>query len=787
MQTKLQKIANFGGPGNDTSFEQAFSSIVHSYIQDIAPTLLDYELGFQLLDRNEDDTKAVGLIGFKIGSQYMYIPAFYINNELKGHELLYIKNEDRFVPLKESWVNYLMNKKPKMLGNGVNRQMSNLGIRQPNYTRLRLPPNKIASARMPDWVHGFLPCYSALRLNPAAALPAGPNLQEFLKKAGRETLTALLKTASVLPNIARGIEKFHGLKMLDSVWQEIKAAEAKRQPTIFDKRATAPRKVLRKVGSLLNPHPVTTGALRIHTKVGAQTSLLPLALSDEQKEELWKIGVLIEDTRLDSDVSKLFKTQLRQTLTTPATSGIYDVLMRKSDDEYGMEKCIVLKAPYAGDGPSNWVTIINKDTKQWCNAPADAVYTSKQYPDSEWEEWVDGLSAVGKFTASRSVHVLVNVEGTAVSPFTVDKSVGSANGVQTYTVDYRDSNPYNDNQLLSGITRANSKHVKSCGKLQVDTHEESAPKGNEMTPKRSDPRKLRVLGDCLVVPDTFKHYTLHETEELPYGHDRDSDRGNYYASLRLGDMADVQTVLFKNAAALKVWSDGNEVEINGSRMSKMAGLIHMVQNIGLREGVAHEALHAAERHGAQHYYVKLADAYDMYNALQPGPGAPTIPEPEYGQQPLIYGGATPSMEPQPTQLPVDDMQTPNNYDQYDPTVDLQSWQLAQDAAANGQQDVFDTATIGSLLKIHHDDAMIDELLPGLMDGLDKAGRLLFLFYAHNDKFEERYGKTEMPELEDSLRTTFEDLGDLCLYLKQKTIESSGEDSFEVNLDDMSEG
>lgn len=788
MQTKLQKNANFGGPGNDASFEQAFSSITHSYIQDIAPTLLDYELGFQLLDRNEDDTKAVGLIGFKIGSQYLYIPAFYINNELKGHELLYIKNEDRFVPLKESWVNYLMNKKPKMLGNGVNRQMSDLNIRQPNYTRLRLPPNKIASARMPDWVHGFLPCYSALRVHPAAALPASPSLPEFLKKAGRETLTALLKTASVLPNVARGIERFHGLKMLEEVWQEIKTAEEAKRQTLLDARPTgkkAPRKILNKLGSLLSPHPITTGALRIHTKVGAQTSLLPLALSDMQKEALWKIGVLIEDTRLDADVSKLYKTQLRQTLCAPPTSGIYDVLMRDSSDEYGMEKCIILKSPHSAEGPSNWVTIIRKDNKKWCNAPADEVYTSKQYPDSEWEEWVDGLAKAGKFSASRSVHVLVNKEGEAVSPFTVDKSIGSANGLQTYTVDFRDSNPYSDNKLLTGITRANSQHMKSHGKLQIDVHEESAPEDNPMTPRRSDPRKIRVLEGCLVVPDTFKHYTLHETDELPYGARDESDRGNYYASLRLGDMTDVQTALFKHAAALKVWSDGNEVEINGSRMSKMAGLIHMVQNIGLREAVAHEALQDAELRGTQHYYVKLADAY---NRLQPGPGAPTIPDPEYGQEPMIYGGATPSMEPQPQQIPIDDMQTPSqNSEYYDPTVDLQSWQLAQDAAAAGQQDVFDTATIGSLLKIHHDDAMIDELLPGLMDGLDKAGRLLFLFYAHSDKFEDRYGKTEMPELEDSLRTAFEDLGDLCLYLKQKTIESAGEDSFEVNLDDMSEG
>ena len=39
-----------------------------------------------------------------------------------------------------------------------------------------------------------------------------------------------------------------------------------------------------------------------------------------------------------------------------------------------------------------------------------------------------------------------------------------------------------------------------------------------------------------------------------------------------------------------------------------------------------------------------------------------------------------------------------------------------------------------------------------------------------ESFEERYGKTHVPELEDMLRNSFEDIGDLLLDLKQKTIE-----------------
>jgi hypothetical protein len=44
-----------------------------------------------------------------------------------------------------------------------------------------------------------------------------------------------------------------------------------------------------------------------------------------------------------------------------------------------------------------------------------------------------------------------------------------------------------------------------------------------------------------------------------------------------------------------------------------------------------------------------------------------------------------------------------------------------------------------------------------------------MFYWHNEEFEDRYGKQDLPELEDSLRNAFETLGDLTLFLMEKTV------------------
>jgi hypothetical protein len=77
--------------------------------------------------------------------------------------------------------------------------------------------------------------------------------------------------------------------------------------------------------------------------------------------------------------------------------------------------------------------------------------------------------------------------------------------------------------------------------------------------------------------------------------------------------------------------------------------------------------------------------------------------------------------------------------------------------------------------------MIDRYLGDLVKGLDRIGRLLFNFYWHNERFAERFGDNEIPELEDSLRNSFEGLGDLVLFLKQKSVDPYPEEATAVDL------
>src|SRR6185369_2181582 len=168
------KTAELGGE-QDAQFEQAFSNLAHAYIKDKAPSLLDYEVGFQLIDRNQDNTKAIGVCGFKVGNQWLLAPTFFLKGDLKGHELMYVKNDDMFVPMKENWLNDFLNRKPNVLGTSVNRNLSQIGVMAPHLYQLSRSPNKFASAvsaeekqlalkfgAMSDWAKEAMPTLAYL-------------------------------------------------------------------------------------------------------------------------------------------------------------------------------------------------------------------------------------------------------------------------------------------------------------------------------------------------------------------------------------------------------------------------------------------------------------------------------------------------------------------------------------------------------------------------------------------------------------------------------------------------
>jgi len=111
-------------------------------------------------------------------------------------------------------------------------------------------------------------------------------------------------------------------------------------------------------------------------------------------------------------------------------------------------------------------------------------------------------------------------------------------------------------------------------------------------------------------------------------------------------------------------------------------------------------------------------------------------------------------------------------------------QKATKAAQSGIQEVFDISVLTSLINVADISELRGEYVADMIRGMDKLGRMLFIFYWHSDEFEEKYGSEDLAELEDTLKQVFLELGDLVLFLKEKSGYAS--DTSESLIGDLSE-
>lgn len=753
------KYADLGGKGDDTSFEQSFSNLAHAYLRDSAPKLLDHEIGFQLLDRNRENTKAVGIFAFKVGSNWLYAPVFFLNGDLKGHELLYIKNQDMFVPLKENWINYLINRKPNILGGGVERSLSRLGQRQPDFTQLSRSPAKFGSAQptLKEMMTAAMPAFAkSATLNTEQAfkeIGAGLNLKTFLKEAGLHVIGALVNSCKHAPQIAAAIDEFHGL---DSIKEAIAAAKAREnQPKIASVLSEAPETPKAVVGLKVITYDVT-----VQTK-------LPAGHTEEDQEKLLRDGVLILDQRDRDNVSVPYHIQVEKKLFNPTESGLYEILVKPGN----IERCYVAVHPQGAAKRENFVTVVRVEgARNWINTRADQVFALARIEGEEFDKWFDGLPDANSVSGRDARYMALSRRGDTTAPFRVIKEYGDSNGSAVYEVHLEDHSKYPPKGSISGCCYTDP--------LNYDKYRD----GVRIHLNGKKGSSLRASMGDIYVPEGFKLLNVSKGEDDKETADDQSACGcgeSDPPALQPGNLVDAQLALMQKTAALTVYHNGTSVTINKEAgLSPIKALVTLVEHHGLREAAAREILKTAAAKRKFECRVKYADPYGGPMMINSAPNAPADPGAVMGGE-SIMGTSVPTQLGIDIGMPVSGMSASNtDRSVYNPNTALDQKDVRSviDAAQSGQREVFDSAMIGSMLRAVRDDSLVDRYMGELTKGLDKLGRILFMFYWHGDRFAERYGKADMPELEDSLRNAFEMLGDVILFLKQKTVEPYPEEA-----------
>lgn len=107
---------------NDLDIEKAFSDQASGFVENKVGDLMkdQYRVGFEVVKKNEDNTRMVGIFAFKVDNSLIFAPVFFINGEIKG-PLLYCCDTKKFVPATKEWGNYLVESIELREGKGRSR------------------------------------------------------------------------------------------------------------------------------------------------------------------------------------------------------------------------------------------------------------------------------------------------------------------------------------------------------------------------------------------------------------------------------------------------------------------------------------------------------------------------------------------------------------------------------------------------------------------------------------------------------------------------------------------
>jgi hypothetical protein len=749
--------------GGDTQFEQSFSNIAHAYLRNTAPTLLDHEVGFQLLDKDEEGSRAIGVFAFTVGSQVLYAPVFFLNGELKGNELLYIKNQDMFVPLTEAWLQYIMARKPIDIGSSVEKQYVNSNLSNPRLLELSHSPNQLKlGSHVKKWAHAFMPAYAELQTADLGKLAA--ELKSLIGQDGKISVDSCLKVASAeglqaicdwMDNdvhIAEQFQKWHGMEKLAAA---VQGAESRRYKRSAMELPDLPQQ--------------KSDDLYGNVDVYLNIDMLPDDIKDPELEYFYSHSILVRDGRALDEKAQLLDENTDLVLDSPAQTGVYQVLGRSGE----FDKKVLLANPVSSKGIArNTYVVLDTDgsPRKRTAYKKDQLFVNQSQADSRlaFNDWFDKLTSVKltgsdaeEWSSSKPAYMGITKDGRATSQFTVSKTDGvRPDGSKVYVVsfsgsDYHDS----DTECPRDDWAARNRFREPCCDCRLYVED-------------SDRGRIRGDGRDCYVPSETKFIRV----------ERYSDD-----AFEPGSIRDAQARLTRNAIKVQMSKEGSRYTLDDKpQASKLAMVRNLIKVFSLSQADAEAVTSKLDGPAPRQ---KHAFYLDLPKVKQTKRADASLTYPDSHS----FGVDLSADERAPNIMNFDGAMAPNT-NRSQPIGELQASRsdlsgynileegrnklrtFVSQAAEKGDKDVFDIGMMAGMLKTVKEDMLIDKHIPDLLKAVDKLGRLLFVLYWHYDKFAARFGKNDMPELEDALRNSFEIMSDVVLFLKNKTIEPYSEDS-----------
>jgi len=713
----LSKLASLRGikkaddTSSSTEFEKAFSNLVMAVMIDQFPQLSERMLGFQVIEKSEDERKAIGVMGLDIGGKLALAPFFFNKGELVGNELLWLAEGNIFVPKIPEWIDHLMMHHHMPLGTLVSENIRPI---QPTMDFLRFLPTKAASA---DWLTNYLPDIAYARYNPPRL--KGVNLERAIANSPK-IAAAFIKLSEAWPAIK--LYKSFGVdRLLKIAKGSVKAGQSiLYQPTKRQQVKTAAVEVLT-TDDINDPR-----------------------LSVEDKIKLKKNGYFIIDKRKAfskyakaDDVEITLREQIQSGVSEP---GIYKVLCGE-DGKFHRALVIPFRVPprlcstsrsvdfaepypnkYYSDLPTRiYVEFLGDKDEKYVYHPHDLlVQVDSKEPDEKFHKALEKRS----ITPRGIIREITNKTFGDEEFIIIDKE----NSVIRVVVS---GHAGRDGHSIGLRASAEDKPVEI----------KETPTGNIVFGAHS----IFVPPDARAVPITYK-----KVKKLNFTGRPDI----LQKRVAKGDFDELVVIKFNK----------DHYAINGEDKDRKQAISDLLIVYGLSEKSAEDVLNKSTRQGTRWIIEKQAEQISLDPRLTPAPGMiepPTVPD-------MLFGSQVPTKPGLRYLMTVSSVKgiMPVRRRANEP-LNPELVRAVQEAAQTGQKEVFDTTTLSSLLSIADDREIIDKHLPDVLQAVDALGRILFTFYWHSDDFEKRYGQYDVERIKNMLSAQFKQLGKLAVMLKEQ--------------------
>ena len=730
----------------DTEFESKLHVLAYPELQAKVPRLVKSMIGFELLDKDEDETKAVGVYVFRVGDQIVFVPVFYDGGRLSGMSMLYLKDEDLFVPATEETIDHLYSRQPFNIGR-IAQQDEIIGVStSPVFKQLSPLYGKLASAGG-GWRDEVV---AALASDKFKAAAARLDLENVLLQCRdpEGVFTRILGGMRADDGFGRAVLQYYPAEKLAGIADRLEKQTRKPSDEPVGLGIKTPKQKIKVIPS-------------------DDASLMGMGFTAADREEARRTGAVVQDDRDDRDVTKAYSLSTPRDWFSPRETGMHNLV---DQDGNVVEAFVSTDVITVGTGTARGTVAVTREGDGGFYE-RDALLATDLLPEQTWKDMFDKLPGISSDLKRGDWICVVNEDKTVTVPLEVIGKVSDADSASIYVRNHwgiaskrRDSGEYKCCLPSIGMNGLGMAHEREGIISEPDTRrtpflrsyvEVDIAKGNKKKSDISDydyesGNRILVLRDADNDKMRNVGWTLYAGKECKVIH-LSKDKESTLVSPADQNMWAIQ----KSAGCrkLSVSVDRGEVCVSGHGMAKRANLtptdalVHLVRAHGLRKEAALTMIKAAsagEANGKfQVWAVKYAAGYpDLTNDV--GSAYNTqVSETLNDVSPVMNAGVgTGPML----------------------TNDIKS---TMQAASTGRKEIVDAAILSNLLRTRDIGTAVDDMLGDMTLGLDHVGRILFLLYAHKDEFADRYGEDTVPELEDALENLFKEFGSVIVDLRRR--------------------